>query len=306
MQASWTVDLWPMPKPPSNLPSSMTSIADLIASGHTRSLEFFPPRTDEAERQFHAALADLVGLGPSFTSVTYGALGTTQERTRDLVVGMNADHPFPTMAHLTCVGHTRAEIVTLLDEYARTGVRNILALGGDPPSDGRPPGGDFAYAIELVEMVREHPGDFCVGVAAHPELHPRSRDRASDRRNLAAKLRLAHFAITQFFFDVDHYRSLMQELADLGCDQPVIPGVMPFVSVAGLRRMAEMNRTAIPADLSLRLDLVAGDPAAVAELGVETATRLCGELAAAGAPGIHLYTLNRSASVRRVWGSLPE
>lgn len=282
----------------------MTAIADLIATSRTRSLEFFPPRTEDAQRQFGAALGELVGLAPSFASVTYGALGTTQDSTRDLVVGMNAEHPFPTMAHLTCVGHTRAEITALLDEYARRGVGNILALGGDPPADGSPPGGEFAHAIELVEMIREHPGDFCIGVAAHPELHPRSGDRASDRRNLAAKLSLADFAVTQFFFDVGHYRRLVQELADLGCDQPVVAGVMPFVSVPGLRRMAAMNRTDIPSDLSLRLDLVADDPAAVAELGVETAARLCADLTDAGAPGIHLYTLNRSASVRRIWEGL--
>lgn len=282
----------------------MTAIADLIARGRTRSLEFFPPRTAEAERQFHAAVGELVDLAPSFASVTYGALGTTRDSTRDLVVGMNARHPFPTMAHLTCVGHTRAEIVALLDEYARRGVGNILALGGDPPADGSPPGGEFTHAIELVELIRDHPGAFCVGVAAHPELHPRSADREGDRRNLAAKLRLADFAVTQFFFDVGHYRALVQDLADLGCDAPVIAGVMPFVSVPGLRRMAAMNRTDIPSDLSLRLDLVADDPAAVAELGVETAARLCAELADAGAPGIHLYTLNRSASVRRLWDGL--
>lgn len=284
----------------------MTSIADLIAHGPTRSLEFFPPRSEDAECQLHAALADLVGLAPSFASVTYGALGSTQDRTRDLVVGMNAEHPFPTMAHLTCVGHTRAQITALLDEYARTGVRNILALGGDPPSDGSTPGGDFSHAIELVEMVRDHPGGFCVGVAAHPELHPRSRDRATDRRHLAAKLRLAHFAVTQFFFDVDPYRRMVDELADLGCAQPVIAGVMPFVSATGLRRMATMNGTAIPSDLALRLDLVGDDPLAVTELGIETATRLCADLAGGGAPGVHIYTLNRSASARRIWGSLPE
>ncbi len=284
----------------------MTSVADLIARGPTRSLEFFPPRSEDADRQFHAALGELVGLAPSFASVTYGALGSTQDRTRDLVVGMNAEHPFPTMAHLTCVGHTRAQIASLLDEYARTGVRNILALGGDPPSDGSTPGGDFSHAIELVEMVREHPGGFCVGVAAHPELHPRSTDRASDRRHLADKLRLAHFAVTQFFFEIDTYRRMVDELADLGCAQPVVAGVMPFVSAAGLRRMATMNGTAIPSDLALRLDLVGDDPSAVTELGIETATRLCADLAAIGAPGVHLYTLNRSASARRIWESLPE
>jgi methylenetetrahydrofolate reductase (NADPH) len=292
------------PEPVTPAPGT-TSIADLLAAGRTRSLEFFPPRSADAERQFHEALAGLVDLGPSFASVTYGALGTTTDRTRELVVGMNAEHPFPTMAHLTCVGHTRAEIDRLLDEYARRGVRNILALGGDPPADGSAPGGDFAHAIELVEVVRAHPGGFCIGVAAHPELHPRSGDRASDRRNLADKLRLADFAVTQFFFDVEHYRRLVQELADLGSDRPVVAGVMPFVSVAGVRRMAAMNRTDIPSDLGRRLDLVADDPAAVAELGVETATRLCAGLADAGAPGIHLYTLNRAASVRRMWDAIP-
>lgn len=281
------------------------SIADLLRAGRTRSLEFFPPRSSEAESQFHEALAGLVDLGPSFASVTYGALGTTTDRTRELVVGMNAEHPFPTMAHLTCVGHTRAEIDALLDEYARRGVRNILALGGDPPADGSPPGGEFTHAIELVEVVRAHPGGFCIGVAAHPELHPRSDDRAGDRRHLADKLRLADFAVTQFFFDVAHYRRLVQELADLGSDRPVVAGVMPFVSVAGVRRMAAMNRTDIPAELGRRLDLVADDPAAVAELGVETASRLCTDLADAGAPGIHLYTLNRAASVRRMWDAIP-
>lgn len=282
----------------------MTSIADLLAAGPTRSLEFFPPRTAEGEGQLRAALAELVGLAPSFASVTYGALGSTRDRTRDLVVEMNAGNPFPTMAHLTCVGHTRAEIATLLDEYARTGVHNILALGGDPPADGAPASGDFAHAIELVEIVRAHPAGFCVGVAAHPEMHPRSRDRAWDRRHLAAKLSLADFAITQFFFDPGDYARLVDELAALGCVRPVIPGVMPFVSAAGLRRMAEMNATAIPVALGRRLDLVGDDPAAVTELGVETALGLCRALEAAGAPGVHLYTLNRSAPALRVWEGL--
>ena len=279
----------------------MSRISDLIAAGPTLSVEFFPPRTDEGERQFHTALAELAVLEPSFASVTYGALGSTRERTRDLVVGMNEDHPFPTMAHLTCVGHTRAEIAALLDEYAATGVRNILALGGDPPADGGTPGGDFAHAIELVEIVRAHPAAFCVGVAAHPELHPRSPDRASDRRHLAEKLAIADFAITQFFFEPDDFERLRDELAARGCHRPVIPGVMPFISVAGLRRMAQMNNTTIPRPLGARLDRVGEDPVAVTALGVEVATDLCVDLARRGAPGFHLYSLNRSASVRSLW-----
>jgi methylenetetrahydrofolate reductase (NADPH) len=246
----------------------MTSIARLLAAGRTRSLEFFPPRTPEASAQLAAALDDLVGLGPSFASVTYGALGSTRDTTRDLVIGMNADLAFPTMAHLTCVGHSRAEIVALLDAYARGGVRNILALGGDPPADGSPVTGDFAHAIELVEIVREHPGDFAVGVAAHPELHPRSRDRATDRRHLAAKLSRADFAMTQFFYDVDDYARMVDELAALGCDRPVVPGVMPFISADGLRRMSAINGTRIPPAVAERLARVEDDPAAVRALGV--------------------------------------
>jgi methylenetetrahydrofolate reductase (NADPH) len=276
------------------------AIKDLIAAGPTLSLEFFPPRTDEAERRFVSALGELVALEPSFASVTYGALGSTQERTRDIVVEMNARRPFPTMAHLTCVGHTRAEIAALLDEYAETGVRNILALGGDPPADGSDPGGDFAHAIELVELVRAHPAGFCVGVAAHPELHPRSPDRESDRRHLAAKLRMADFAITQFFFRVSDYERMLDELATRACDRPILPGVMPFVSAEGLRRMAAMNGTAIPAAIERRLDAADGDPKAVEDLGVEVAADLCRRLEEAGAPGVHLYTLNRSGPVLRV------
>jgi methylenetetrahydrofolate reductase (NADPH) len=282
----------------------MTSIADLLAAGTTRSIEFFPPRGDAAERQLHAALDELAALRPSFASVTYGALGSTRERTRDLVVGMNADHPFPTMAHLTCVGHTRAEIAALLDDYARRGVHNILALGGDPPADGHDPGGEFSHASELVELVRDHPGGFSVGVAAHPELHPRSPDRQSDRRNLAAKLRAADFGITQFFFRTDDYARMLDDLGGLGCHRPVIPGIMPVVSVPGLRRMAAMNRTLIPSDLERALDRAGEDARAVADVGVEVATRLCEDLLRAGAPGLHLYTLNRAASVRRIWENL--
>lgn len=272
-------------------------IPDLLTAGPTWSIEFFPPKTEEAEEQFARTIAELAPLEPSFASVTYGALGSTKDSTRDIVVGMNADHAFPTMAHLTCVGHTRDEIRELLDVYADNGVRNILALGGDPPADGSPMTGEFTYASDLVDLVRSHRGDFSVGVAAHPEVHPRSPDRISDRRQLAAKLERADFAITQFFFGVQDYVHLMDELADLGCERPVIPGVMPFISGNGLRRMAKMNGTHIPGTIDRRLD---DDPEAITRLGVEVATELTGNLFDAGAPGVHLYTLNRSPSVMRV------
>lgn len=281
----------------------MALIPDLLAAGPTWSIEFFPPRDADAERQFAASVQELAELGPSFASVTYGALGSTKARTRDIVVDMNAQLPFPTMAHLTCVGHTRAEIIELLDHYARHGVGNILALGGDPPQDGSRPRGDFRHAVELVEIIRAHPGSFAVAVAAHPEVHPRSVSRAEDRRHLAEKLMAADFAITQFFFDVDHYLRLVDELATLGCDRPVIPGVMPFVSAEGLRRMTTLNATDIPDPLADRLNRCA-DSRAVTDLGVATAGELCRQLIDAGAPGVHLYTLNRASSVRRVHAAL--
>src|SRR3954453_21775 len=178
----------------------MARIADLLQAGPTYSFEFFPPKTDEMERQLDKTIAELALLSPSFVSVTYGALGSTRERTKDVVIRINREQRFPCMAHLPCVGHTRADIASLLDEYAANGVENVLALGGDPPADGSDPGGDFVYASELIELVRAHPAGFSIGVAAHPELHPRSPDRESDRRYLAAKLATADFGITQFFF----------------------------------------------------------------------------------------------------------
>lgn len=281
----------------------MTRIADLLAAGRSFSFEFFPPKSDEAERQLEKAIADLAPLEPSFVSVTYGALGSTRERTRDVVIRINREQPFPAMAHLTCVGQTRTELETLLGEYRANGVENVLALAGDPPADGSDPGGDFRYAIELVELVRADDG-FSVGVAAHPELHPRSDGRADDRRHLARKLEVADFALTQFFFDVDDYRRLVDELAALGCTKPVIPGVMPFVSAAGVRRMAAMNQTTIPPALEARLEAAAADDVAVRALGVETASALVAELLDDDVPGVHLYALNRSDSVREIYANL--
>jgi methylenetetrahydrofolate reductase (NADPH) len=202
------------------------------------------------------------------------------------------------------VGHTRADIALLLDQYAAAGIENILALGGDPPADGSEPGGDFEHAIELVEIVRAHPAGFSVGVAAHPEVHPRSPDRASDRRHLAEKLALADFGMTQFFFDADDYLRLVDELAELGCDKPLLPGVMPIVSVAGVRRMAAMNGSVIPDALLARLLAVEDQPDEVAKIGVEVASQLGAALLAEDAPGLHLYALNRSASVRQVYVNL--
>jgi methylenetetrahydrofolate reductase (NADPH) len=276
-------------------------IVDLLAAGRTLSFEFFPPKTDEMERQLEKTIHELAPLHPSFVSVTYGAGGSTRDRTRDIVIDVNRTQPFPAMAHLTCSGHTREQISELLDEYASAGVHNILALAGDPPADGSDPGGDFTYATELVEMVCDHPGEFSVGVAAHPELHPRSGgDRASDRRYLAAKLEAADFGVTQFFFEADDYLRMVDELAALGCTTPVLPGVMPPLQVPGLIRMATMNGSALPGGLMARLEPVADDTDAVRDIGIEVATDLCGRLLDAGSPGLHLYALNRSHSAVRI------
>jgi methylenetetrahydrofolate reductase (NADPH) len=273
----------------------VTRIADLLAGGPTVSLEFSPPKDDDAQRQLLDVVDELAVLDPSFLSVTYGALGSTRERTRDVVVELNRRHPFPTMAHLTCVGHTKDEIRELLDSYAAAGVANILALGGDPPTDA-PAGGDFRYALELVELVREHPGGFSVGVAAHPEKHPRSPSYESDRRHLADKLALADFAITQFFWTVEPYLRLRDELAALGCDTPVIPGVMLFINVHSMRRMADLNDAAVPDDVWERCLAADGDPKAVRILGTDLSEALSRQLLDAGAPGLHLYTMNRSVA----------
>ena len=282
----------------------MARIADLLQAGPTRSFEFFPPKTDEMERQLDKTVADLALLDPSFVSVTYGALGSTRERTRDVVLRINREQTFPCMAHLTCVGHSRADIARLLDEYAAAGVENILALGGDPPADGSDPGGEYQYALELVETVRAHPARFCIGVAAHPELHPRSVDRPSDRRRLAEKLEAADFGVTQFFFEADDYFRMIDELDSLGCRKPVLPGIMPVISVAGVQRMATMNGSLIPPPLLERLQAVEDDPDAVTAIGVESATDLCAQMMEAGAPGLHLYALNRPTSVRRIYDNL--
>ena len=281
----------------------MVKIADLLAAGRTFSFEFFPPKTDEARRQLEKAVHELAPLKPSFVSVTYGALGSTREFTRDAVVRINDEQPFPAMPHLTCVGHTRADIDALLDYYADNGIENILALGGDPPADGSDPGGDFTYATELMEIVRAHRAGFCIGVAAHPEVHPRSPDRTTDRRFQAAKLQQADFGITQFSFLPDEQLRLRDELHALGCTTPVIPSVFPVINVAGVQRMAAMNGSVIPTELLTRLQH-ASSPDEVVSIGVDAATQICERLIAADMPGIHLYPMNRSESVRRIYANL--
>jgi methylenetetrahydrofolate reductase (NADPH) len=276
----------------------MTAIRSLIDAGRTLSFEFFPPKTAEAELRLRDTIDALEKLEPDFVSVTYGAGGSTRETTRDTVVALCRDRSFPAMPHLTCVGHSRAEIDELIDDYQGHGVHNVLALAGDPPADGSPAGGDFRYALELVETVRART-DLCIGVAAFPEIHPRSPDRASDRRHLAEKLIAADFGITQFFFDPADYFRMVEELAALGCDTPVVPGVIPVINPVSVRRFAGMNGTRLDTDLWERLEAT-DDPDARLEIAVDAAAAQIERLLAGGAPGIHLYTLNQPDAAVRI------
>ena len=280
----------------------MARIGELLARKRTLSFEFFPPKTDAARLTLGKTVGELEGLHPDFVSITYGAGGSDRHRTGDVVGWMRDETTLEPMAHLTCQGHTRTEVASLLVDYRRRNVSNILALGGDEPADGSTGRSDYTYALDLLEDVAASQS-FSIGVAAHPEVHPRSASREDDRRHLAAKLRLADFAITQFFFDVEHWVRLRDELSDLGVDKPIVPGIMPVTNKNQIARMAKMSGAELPRWLTDRLSYVT-DPEHVRHTGIEIAADLCNRLLEAGAPGLHLYTLNRSATAREIVGHL--
>ena len=282
----------------------MAKIGELLAAGRTFSFEFFPPKTDAAQLTLGRTIAELEPLGPSFVSVTYGAGGSTRQRTREVVTWVRKETAITPMAHLTCQGHTRDEITTILADYRAAGIENILALGGDAPADpaeARP--SDYVYASDLVDDVDKE-NSFSIGVAAHPELHPRSASREDDRKHLAAKLQRADFAITQFFFEASHYAALVEDLAALECYKPVLPGIMPVTNLASIQRMAALSGSAVPAWLVERLERVGDHPEEVRKVGVEAATELCADLLELGVPGLHFYTLNRSNATREIYSNL--
>jgi methylenetetrahydrofolate reductase (NADPH) len=281
---------------------SLTKIGDLLAAGPTLSVEFFPPKTPEGHEQLQRTLKELSAIDLSFVSVTYGAGGSTREITRDVVIAINDTSPFPAMPHLTCAGHARADIETLLDAYDAAGIRNVLALAGDPPADGSPAVGDFSYASELVELMRSR-GDMSIGVAAFPEVHPRSADRADDRRRLAEKLAMADFAITQFFFDADDYLRMIDELDGLGNNTPVLPGIQPITNTTSIKRFAGINGVQFPEELAARIDGAATDDDRL-KIVVEAAASLSQRLLDAGVPGLHLYCLNRPEATLGVVAAL--
>lgn len=281
----------------------MTKIGDLLAAGRTYSFEFPPPRTEELLREFEKTVRELQPLNPSFCSVTYGAGGSSRTHTLDAVLHIHQDTPMVAMPHLTCVAQNRDDITALVTRYRDEGIENLLALAGDPPIDNPDAPSDFTYATELIELARGV-GDFSICVAAFPEVHPRSTSREADRRHLAAKLEVADFAITQFFWEAEHYFRMRDELDALGVTTPVIPSLFPVINANMARRFTAINGADWPDWLSERLDAVADDADALRAVGVEVATEIGEQLLAQDVPGLHIYTINRSESALRVWENL--
>ncbi len=286
-----------------------TSIRDLLAAGgRSYSFEFFPPKTDDGERTLWEAIRRLEPLAPTFVSVTYGAGGSTRDRTVRIVESIATDTTLTAVGHLTCVGSSRAELRSVIGGFAAAGIRNVLALRGDmpegPTGEWRAHPEGFEHADELVRLLREL-GDFCVGVAAFPEGHPESGDLDTDAKYLARKAAAgADFAVTQFFFDADDYFRLVERAAAHGCTIPIVPGIMPVTNLKQIERFAELSGAAFPAKLADRLQSAGGDPSEVRRIGVEVAGELCTKLLDGGAPGLHFYTLNRSTSTLDIYRAL--
>jgi len=284
----------------------MPKVHELLRERQSFSFELWPPRSEKQEQLLAHTLEDLAPLEPSFVSITYGAAGSTRDRTHDLVLDLMRGRRMLPVAHLCCAAHKRDELAEILVRYRDEGVENLLALRGDPPlaADGPLPEGDLHFASELVELAREV-GGFSVAVAVHPEGHPDcGGDLVLDRRLTAEKLRAADYGITQFFFDAEAYLRLMDDLAALGVDKPVLPGIMPVDRIGQVTKMAEMSGTEFPADLAARLQAVSERPEEVRRIGVEVATDLCQKLLTEGVPGLHFYTMNRSASTLEVYRNL--
>jgi methylenetetrahydrofolate reductase (NADH) len=274
------------------------------------SFEFFPPKTDDGVRQLFECVEALRPLGPGFVSVTYGAGGSTRERTLELVARLKRETEVETVAHVTCVGSSRQELAAVLDELSAAGVQNVLALRGDPPKGQTtfvPHPEGFRYASELVAFIRGERDRwrFCVGAAAYPEGHVETRDLARDLAHLKAKVEAgADFLVTQLFFDNAHYFRFVERARASGIAVPILPGVMPFTNVDQIERFTAMCGAAIPPQLRAAMEVRRADPEAAMQLGVAYASLQCADLLRRGAPGLHFYTLNRSPSTRAILAAL--
>ena len=273
------------------------------------SFEFFPPKDQAGEERLWAAMSALEPIAPDFISVTYGAGGSTRDRTIRITSEITERTSIPTVAHLTCVGSTRGELIEILQKYKEAGIHSILALRGDPNGGPSAPWvptvGGFNHADQLVELAMEV-GGFEVGVAAFPDVHPASQgDLAKDVEVLIRKESLgASFATTQFFFEADSYQRLVEALAAKGSNLPIIPGILPVTNVKQLVRMSELSGTPIPANILARFSKIETDQDAVQKLGIEIATELCEQLLELGVPGLHFYTMNTSSATLEIYRKL--
>lgn len=288
-------------------------IRDLIRDSEPSiSFEFFPPKTDAGEDKLLGVIRDeLAPLNPTFVSCTYGAGGSSRDRTLRVVERIASETDVTPMAHLTIVGHRPGELEAIVSDLAAAGIENILALGGDPPADDDAfvqPEDAFEHAIELVRLVHAHAsGDFSVGCAGFPEVHPAAPDMETDVGHMIDKVKAGvDFILTQFFFEADHYWRFVETAERMGKpdEVPIIPGIMPVTNIKQITRMAELSGADFPPWLAEKLEAAGDDADAMAAVGIAEATKLCGELLDAGAPGLHFYTLNKSPATRQIYSNL--
>ena len=290
-------------------------ITDLLRFARERaeptfSFEFFPPKTAEGERALFETVEALRPLGPTYVSVTYGAGGSTRSKTVEIVKRLKRESEVEAMAHVTCVGSSRDEIASVLDEVAEAGVQNVLALRGDPPRGEAtfvPHPEGFAHASDLVAFIRSRPErwKFCVGAACYPEGHVETRDLARDLAHLSTKVGAGvDFLVTQLFFDNGRFFSFVDRARAAGISVPIVPGIMPLTNVEQVERFTAMCGASIPFPLRAAMEVRRADPEGARELGVAYAALQCADLLRRGAPGIHFYTLNRSPSTRAIVAAL--